>query len=590
MDTIDQKAFEQEGRKIDAILTEDEIDFLKNNITSIKHKDEFSENFDLEPVLQQCKMAKSINQVGEIIGWNSETVALLQVYLFAEDIANGTKKMSEIDGILGRKTFEALTKNASLTWQFYSQDTTPLAGPENNLEQLPTEYTLSEADFKEYFEGDDFQQQNVWNCRLISAVDSLTHYGEYEKLIRTSVTKTPDGFTFTMPLWSPKGKWKKIEVTKEDLGDQISIRWTGLSLLEGKEGIKSLMVAYGKIATGKDKFDLMNLEGWWSHKAFNTLVYNMNIYIELKGWESTDEEFGKKLKSVLEWFNARNDVLVVNIRQGDRYDELLKYWEKDWGNHAVSVEKTYINNWQLFVVLSNPHDSNRSYSVSFDSLMQSCRGFDLGTHREIVELTAETSTDEGMRTYAAIQIKNITTLNQIIQKTGWLDKNLSLSRGDVIVKHVDWKTFVESRWKKDTYIVATWAKDITSPNMVHITVGNNMLSLSKNKFSNIFNETEDDNYQSHLYPPRLTVLINKMRHDYIDKKMRNSSNKNPFSIDKEWRLVFDDAIRLDRNRVVANLLLNTKLKILEDWDSLWIDKNDIETKQKIAGFLNSFCS
>jgi len=113
-----QQTFEQKmeaGINLNDGLKKEEVQFLKNNITSIKeNKDKFAEKFGLKPVLEECKQATSLNQVGWIVKWSSETTALLQAYLFAEDIANGVPidgkdANKQIDGILGKNTFSKLT-------------------------------------------------------------------------------------------------------------------------------------------------------------------------------------------------------------------------------------------------------------------------------------------------------------------------------------------------------------------------------------------------------------------------------------------------------------------------------------------------
>ena len=46
-----------------------------------------------------------INEIGKKYGWYSETIALLQAYLFADDISKDPKQIREIDGTLGKRTF-----------------------------------------------------------------------------------------------------------------------------------------------------------------------------------------------------------------------------------------------------------------------------------------------------------------------------------------------------------------------------------------------------------------------------------------------------------------------------------------------------
>jgi hypothetical protein len=118
----------------------------------------------------------------------------------------------------------------------------------------------------------------VGNCYLVSVVNSLANFWWFEELIRKSVRMTESGFEIMVPLWLQKEHAKTIKVSKGELDGQIGIFGSQFSLLKWKEGIRALMVAYGKSVTGKDRFDLLNLERWNTKDTALSLLYGFFSY------------------------------------------------------------------------------------------------------------------------------------------------------------------------------------------------------------------------------------------------------------------------------------------------------------------------
>lgn len=87
-------------------------------------------------------------------------------------------------------------------------------------------------------------------------------------------------------------------------------------------------------------------------------------------------------------------------------------------------------------------------------------------------------------------------------------------RGDVIIqaKRGGDGYKVYGRGKRDTSVVF---KDET----IRLRVGKHSLVCSPEDFSNSFDGDEDARFQHILYPARTLVFINKMRAEYIDKRL-----------------------------------------------------------------------
>ena len=182
------------------------------------------------------------------------------------------------------------------------------------------------------------------------------------------------------------------------------------------------------------------------------------------------------------------------------------------------------------------------------------------------------------------------TLDWIIQIEWKCNDELRKERGTVTVntlkrasngRPIEIK--VKSRWKeaviiekKDKYVMKIQWKELEIP---------------FSALSTEFNGDKNDLYRMYLYVPRISVLINRMRHDYIDDKKRDKKNNKPFTI-KDWNLELDDDPSKFswsdwRRRRTASLLFDDTITVLEDRSKLWIKDNNF--KYKVAEYLNSFC-
>lgn len=592
-------------------LSQEEIRFLNTHPNNFcqKMKEKISQ-YPIEWKGQKMPLETLIKKIDKqgcvdwekIVQW-SPLSDFVQIYLLVHNHGNGLT----IDGGNGKHKKKPLGIRENLP----SKEPSVL----NQKESKGQNYLLSKEDFKRYFEGEDFKQRNIGDCWLLATIDSLVSWWKYEEYIRKSVKKTDKGFLVCMPLGTPwnHGKWVNVDVNQTA---QIAVDGTPLYAVNGEIGIKALIQAYGKIATGKEVFDVYNLHWWSSAAAMNTLISGIKVYQEVRekreGQEALDP-YGKKgilpykLKIALAQFDPKTDMLTLSVNQlqetsGDRsgyaksnYDALGHYSNS---NHSISVEKTFLKNGELMIQLSNPWDSSGSYIRSFESLLPSCYGFCLWTTKNRDNIFIKTNDkDINKREFTSkdVQYKldsRLDSLNQIIQNQWEFNTELSISRGDVIVSEKNGKLFVSSWWKNDSYVELKDTLSQWDDKKRTLNIAGKKLILNTDHFSTIYNNEQKDKYRDYLYLPRLTVFINKMRYDYIDKKMAKSGERKPFSLDNQWNLIF--AIErtkvgwiIDKVKIGLEWLLgDSTINCLSDRSLLGINPNNTKVKQQIVNFLN----
>lgn len=492
-------------------------------------------------------------------------------------------------------------------------------------EKLPP---LNKDDFLKYFAGEDFQQRSIGNCRLLATIDSFVNLRNYEDIIKKSVKRDNKGnFYITLPLWAPK--WEIIKVSPEDIKDQININGTRAILVDGKEGIKALVYAYGKYTTGKhyDNFDYHTLWGGWWDRAINTLIYGMESLMGLRNEKANREEdpngekdqiFVNNFQRTLELFNPQFDLLTIAVHQttesnwdrqsfGDNYSTLGHYSK---ANHLISVESVRKTKDQLIVKVSNPRDSKKSYEISFSDLLKASSSFYLGTsmgRKNIFpNLKPSTSNEKDKRVFHGTKKEGAWSLNKVIQETWGLNKQESLQRGDVVVHEIKpGILWVEWRGRNDSKVILR-SKDIG------IKIQDKYeLKIPRDQISTTLNNQENIKFQSFLYPPRIALFINKMRNLYIDRK--NGKTQSPFHLNSKGEMIFipdlekfpyHNKVKKQGGIIADNIIdiagiVNKKIKsdryeddrrsitVLKNREVLWIKNNNTEIKTKIIDFLNT---
>lgn len=460
---------------------------------------------------------------------------------------------------------------------------------ENN--ETNNKYTLSKNDFKKYFEWNNFNQENIWNCWLVAIMNSLVNNSNFEEIIRSNIEIKNWIFYINLPLWSPEWKWKIYTVNEEDLNPQKWIYWNDFYLLDWKKWIKALMIAYWKKYTWKDKFDLLRLEWWELSNNFNNLIYWINSYTKIRNYKINnkkiiDLKFLNELETTLNLF-SNNDFLTLSVKINSENKKFLPYYYNDNEAHELTVEWIINKNWKKIIILRNSWKDNKKIELTFDELKETCIAYNYWSFNKNINLTEFKKTTSEIKTTSKFNInsKYNISLNKIIEATWNINNEERLSRWDVIIKEKNITLQVIWWWKKDTSISFDENKNSI------ININNNSLFLDNIIFSNNYKWLKNDKLKNYFYPPRIAVFINKMRHDYIDKKLWNKWNLLPFSLWKNWELLFD--YNLEKfswneynKRLKDKIFSDWKINILKDWSLLWISQIDADSKQKIIFFLN----
>ena len=457
-------------------------------------------------------------------------------------------------------------------------------------ESIKYNYKLSHEDFVKYFEWENFKQRDVGNCRLLATVDSLVSFWDYEKLIRSSVSKDEKGFKIRLPLWfTDRSKSKEYFVSFNELEKkQADITWNNMVLVDWKQGIQALVRAFLRHTShdgnNLSDTDFLNLDGWFAGNAFNSLVYFswMKTYRWKRNLDkrkqkedlkwTNDINFVNQFYSVLKDFDPKYDMLTLTVCQlhetnkdrqnqaSDNYDKLWHY-SQGW-NHEISVEAVHNVWWKLMITVSNPWDSGRSYDISFDELLPKCCDFSLCTKniRKWLHETTGSYWEWSRKDKASDNVQNaeeIRNVNQMVELTWEENKELRKERGDIIVEKIDankinvksfnFTTQVEQKeWK---IIIWKWK---------------NMLAIPKDEISNSFNNKKNEVYRLYLYWAKIANMIHFIEKNY-------SKNNDELFLDDDWIL------KLDRTWPIPNT------DIIKDWSKLWINKNS--TKINFAKYL-----
>lgn len=506
----------------------------------------------------------------------------------------------------------------SFEWEFY---TSSVWEDPDRKEDREKWYTLSEKDFKNYFEWDDFQQRNVGNCRLLSWIDSITHLGNYKELIMKSVKRIENWFIFMIPLWC-KSETSKYYQVNDDFDNQLDIVWWDMKFLESKKKwLKAFGILCGQVLAWKENFDVSIFEAWEFVLSLYTKLFEwVHVYGEVFSSKNADkdrERVWETLDYIMENFDEKKSLLTIGVHalQSWLFDfKDVSEWES--GNHMISIERTYKDNyWTLKVVVSNPWDSSQSKIISWSELREKCFGYSFWTF------------DSSIWIDSAINSKNIKKLEKTggnrdesrnkdmktkypydksSDKSESPDKKISL---DWVIQ-IEWKCNEELRkergtvtvnaTKRDKYgrpielKVKSWWKDadiIESKDKYIVKIQWKKLEINKSDLSSEFNWDKNDLYKMYLYAPKISVFISRMLHDYIDDKKWDILSWHPFVV-KDGKLEFDDdpskfSGTEKWKRRAAKLVWDDTITVLSDWSKLWI--SDLGLKQGIADFLNSLC-
>lgn len=293
----------------------------------------------------------------------------------------------------------------NLWWQNqYRNPNVPTIKKADESEKMDN-YLLSEEDFKKYFECDTFRQDNLWNCWVVAALDSISHLSNYEYLIRSSVKKTSSWFEIRLPMWAPSDypKAKRYKTKLQDLSrPQLWLNGKQLSLWhEFNDGqwtwFRCLIHALWQMITGKQEFNYAMLTYWptGSLVPFECFVYWLAGETYFKPCMKVREENNLLLKVNLftndEWVypgegrllqilnnfdpGKQSMTVIVNTTDDDppqiRDDVEAWIWQFQYlPDHVVSVSYVRKTSSWLMIWLSEPHTANKTTEYPYEKFIK----------------------------------------------------------------------------------------------------------------------------------------------------------------------------------------------------------------------------
>lgn len=450
-----------------------------------------------------------------------------------------------------------------------------------NNEQVEQWHPITEQEFNKYFSWESFRQSNMWNCRLVAAVDSLVGLWQYKELIFNNVRRTENGFIFRMPLRTKEAQnsevkgnffheWDNYIVTKDMYSWEKSKRWR-LNLLSWKEWHKALAYVLWRLHTWHDNFSYEELQWLWLWEE-SPLEYAVYPTVSERKEKILDDSFPPSLENLLWNFNPKTDMMTIWVQQWDWYSELLpgNLFFGRW--HIVSIEKTRHTNWRLMVRISNPRNAWMYYDTSFSQLRNCATSYNWAS------LNVNANRDKkikGPNDEKLEKAKDAWDWKKIgmkldIERTWRYRKKLRNQRDLKIYEHTSQKIYtVESRWDSATNIELL--KD-----SIKFSVPNKNISVTipNDKF---LSTEQDDLVDKSLY---IANFMNKMAYDYIKPQKAKKNYSWPFEWERWKWLEFQH--KADNLRwAVRGLLRSWNVQVLteealRDTFGIW-DTNGVGT-------------
>lgn len=428
-------------------------------------------------------------------------------------------------------------------------------------------FSLSKEDFGRFFWSNDFFQENVWNCWFLATFDTFMRIQQYEYLIRSSVTKKGDVFTFTLPL----GSWKNgtqilVDVWKD--GDSLSqidtkgtirtpIRWWG-------DWVKALMIAIWKYITGRldenqKNFDF-NAIHWWYEWTVMPLLYNSvsSYSIDFQQKDSFDKILQKltlveNMITITFWMDKNGKILSHDLlKQDDSHAFSIKRINKSNTGKVESL--TITNPWHPKEEETYPIDFIRKHflRISFSSTYDNLPYPKLG-ERELLNYNSYSN--------KYLEPNTQDSIGTIIKRT-W-DQYPDLSGGKFV------ELWTNARWDEIGYIQAY---DAPRDLIFHSFWDNPVVQIKWMKSSVTFTWNKKEQT---IFAQRFGVLLAKIRYltSSIPIDFRKNEIEDSFLLDSKWNLVFrgwnksiyQKAMTLESWLPRINKIPDIVMKILSDW-------------------------
>lgn len=318
-------------------------------------------------------------------------------YVLIREFVNGNWKIEYLER---RSTLEELytvneiehPKSWDASWDEVSEM------KKRSFEHIKHNSQLSEQAFNALFKWDIMKQQNVGNCYLISALNSLRKSPHYETIIRLSVKKVNWGYSVKVPLWDKN--WKEVFVNLQDIQPQKNTNfWKTnhfwkvdnreyLYPIDGPEWLKILEAAYWKLMTQRNSqsWEVLNriyMEGWFWDNALIELLWSNTLERTNIRWESIhkqdwhlknlSEKWGNIIQQVenfLDNFHPWKDIATVNTARSQWWHD--NAFKVDgitfYHSHAYSI--TNVDRFNQIVHVTNPWNAHEVISLTYEQFMR----------------------------------------------------------------------------------------------------------------------------------------------------------------------------------------------------------------------------
>jgi hypothetical protein len=242
---------------------------------------------------------------------------------------------------------------------------------------------LSEDEFTYFFNNDTTlsQSSKIWDCYLISTLNSLRQSVYFEAFIANSIkidyaeNGSIDFIHVFLPLW------------KKTHNKEILIPWTDiedLGLLTWSLWYKIIEVAYLRLL--KDESNSHVYKGEWTKKKLDIDVLTSWRWVDVMKklfWDSTDAKrfifdtsafLRQEIDNVLNSFNSNNWVIYFSSHWEDKREKFVidRDWERfplvQW--HAFTFIE-YYTEWETWYLrLANPRNTSEQLDIKYLDFMK----------------------------------------------------------------------------------------------------------------------------------------------------------------------------------------------------------------------------
>lgn len=267
-----------------------------------------------------------------------------------------------------------------------------------SFEHIEHNSTLSKESYDILFNWDILKQQNVGNCYLISALNSLRKSPHYEAIVRLSIKKVNWWYNIKVPLWDKN--WQIIFVNLNDIQPQKNINywikdWSWnidsreyLQPIDWPEWLKLIEAAYWKMITSQKwkQWEVLNrlyMEGWLWEKALMELLWNNSLVSNNITWEwlfklkwpiqdlaSKWDKIVKQVENFLDNFHPWKDIATVNTMRSQQWHDSKYIIDgiEFYNSHSYSI--TNVDKFNKIVHVTNPWNAHEVIPLTYNQFMR----------------------------------------------------------------------------------------------------------------------------------------------------------------------------------------------------------------------------